>query len=243
SFSNKIMDINLIKYNFKHDEWSFLEKHFDFYFNLSSGKVAPQTTEQKKLISVINESSKPTLEHEYLWFKYISLFSYISNIMLLSHLVIENKSENKSLMEDKNELLLKNKHLHNEYLLKIKELESNLNNKNNILNHLNKELEISKNRINHLDKQLNLLKRDIEKTKNTNKKTDEIIKTEKDKIPEEIVDFILSNFAQNEKYDGYIKHLIKYKIKNTNSLKPANTNQPDWTVCQACGSSFCRCSG
>ncbi|EGR08021.1 hypothetical protein VCHC46B1_3280 [Vibrio cholerae HC-46B1] len=41
------MDINLIKYNFKHDEWSFLEKHFDFYFNLSSGKVAPQTTEQK----------------------------------------------------------------------------------------------------------------------------------------------------------------------------------------------------
>ncbi|WP_000389634.1 hypothetical protein [Vibrio cholerae] len=73
-------------------------------------------------------------------------------------------------MEDKNELLLKNKHLHNEHLLKIKELESNLNNKNNILNHLNKELEISKNRINHLDKQLNLLKRDIEKTKNTNKK-------------------------------------------------------------------------
>lgn len=60
--------------------------------------------------------------------------------MLLSHLVIENKS----LMEDKNELLLKNKHLHNEHLLKIKELESNLNNKNNILNHLNKELEISK---------------------------------------------------------------------------------------------------
>lgn len=70
----------------------------------------------------------------------------------------------------------------------------------------------------------------------------EISNTESEKIPDEIIDFILSNFSQDEKYNDYIKHLIKYKIKNTNSLKPVNISQPDWTVCQACGSSVCRCS-
>lgn len=159
SFSNKLMNINIIKDNFKSDEWSFLEKNFDFYLNLSSGKMKPQTTEQKNLISIIHGSSKPILVHECIWFKYISLFSYVNYMMFVSHL----ENEVKSLTERYDDILLKNQNL-----------ERDLNNKNNNFNHINKELEISKERVSYLEKKIESIdlenKLESEKIRNINDK-------------------------------------------------------------------------